>query len=70
MIIDNKDYFTLDEIKNAFENTKGVIVGVDVIKDVLDGMNQRNLGHVDKIRLSDSERECIEFGLGYRHWIH
>lgn len=69
MFTDKKDYFTIEEVKKAEANTIGVIIGAETVIDVHKGMKNRNLTKINKFDLSDSERECIEFGLGYQHWI-
>ena len=65
----DKDYFLKSEVQKAFYNTDGKIIGAESIKDVLDRMNDSGITSVKKLSLADSERECIEYGLGIPHYI-
>jgi hypothetical protein len=61
--VHNKTSFTREEVKRADSSAEGEIIGAHLIKGVALKMALFNLSEIKVSDLSDSERECIEWGL-------
>ena len=64
---DKEDVFTFEEVTRAYEVAYGEIIGDHLILGVRLKMDLYGLSEVKKTELSDSERECIEWGLIRAH---
>ena len=62
-IVYAKESYTYEEVKMAYDSAYGNIIGVHLIQGVLLKMDLFELPEIKRTDLSDSERECIEWGL-------
>lgn len=57
----SKERYTFDEIQASLDIAKIVgEMGWPSIQDVLDRMKMHHMDSIDRFKLSESERECIE----------
>jgi tryptophan synthase alpha subunit len=59
----DKTVFTREEVARAYNAADGEIIGASLIMAVELKMELFNLSEIRRTDLSDSERECIEWGL-------
>lgn len=59
----SKESYTYEEVKMAYDSAYGNIIEAHLIQGVLLKMDLFELPEIKRTDLSDSERECIEWGL-------
>ena len=59
----DKDVFTRQDVAEAYDAAYGKILGAHLIHEVGLKMNLHNLSEIKRTDLSESARECIEWGL-------
>jgi len=59
----SKDVFTRQDVARAYDEAYGEIIGAHLIHEVELKMDLYNLSEISRTDLSDSARECIEWGL-------
>lgn len=57
-----EDTYSIEEVRTALEASRGFLA-VEVIEDVLNGMETWGLDEVPKKRLSETEFECLDWAL-------
>jgi len=59
----SKDVFTRQDVADAYDAAYGKIIGAHLIHEVELKMDVYKLSEISRTDLSDSARECIEWGL-------